>query len=427
MLSLLETQVDAVTERIAQARGSLAWCWLARDNGGGPKLLLLTIRSGVDVVPATLRYGDLIVSCEQLEPAEAARRLRDLRASDDGGPEIVIRRGERVRPYWLFSRHHVYARASLPWPTYYVDGLDLEDVRDEVQRLDLHRPLLAPGSPHYPSLIAMVSERLYGVPPEALGMDMRSGIFIALADDRARIGEVTFEEGVARVPIEERWPGSARGLALHASWRMERGSADRGQFESQIDASGTVHIDTTGVPAEMSIALADDSELVDHHGWAPDAPRPEDLAYPVERIRRLLLEGEHRRLDYKQSLNEERDRVVNTIAAFANGEGGTLLLGVDNDLNPVGHEGTLDHMRERITSMVRDRIDPPVDAEVSAVDIDGHQIFVIDVPSGDAAARPYMCRGRVYVRPYGSTRIAKHYEVRLLSHVPRMRSPLGLF
>lgn len=429
MLTLPEVELDEVTRRIERARGPLAWCWLARVKGDTSKLILLTIRSGVTVIPSSLRYGDLIVSCEQIEPSEAARRIRERRAAEDDGPEIVIRRGsERVRPYWLFSRHRVYSRAALPWPTYYIDGIELEEVRDEAQRLDLQRPLVARGAPHYPTLMAMVSERLHGVGPEALGMDMRSGIFVALADDRARIGEVTFEEGVASVPIEERWPGGAEGLCLTASWRMERGAAMYGQFESPISGADTLRIDTGGVPAEMSIVIvADGNEIVDQHGWTPDGARPEDLAYPVERIRRLLLEGEHRQLENKVSLNEESDRVVATIAAFANGEGGTILLGVDDDLNPVGHEGKLDAMRNRIVNMVRSRIDPPVDVEVSVVDIDGNQIFVIDVPQGHAAARPYMCSGRVHVRPNGSTRIAKHYEVRLLSQSPRMRSPLGLF
>ena len=54
---------------------------------------------------------------------------------------------------------------------------------------------------------------------------------------------------------------------------------------------------------------------------------------------RWLGEGEHGQLEYKQTLKEEKTRVsfAETVAAFANGAGGVVLIGVDDEGRPVGY------------------------------------------------------------------------------------------
>ena len=71
-----------------------------------------------------------------------------------------------------------------------------------------------------------------------------------------------------------------------------------------------------------------------------------DLSAGVVQIDELIAEGEHNGLEFKSSLRWdlnlskiEKDReldVLKAIAAFNNGEGGTLLIGVDDDQNVLG-------------------------------------------------------------------------------------------
>lgn len=56
----------------------------------------------------------------------------------------------------------------------------------------------------------------------------------------------------------------------------------------------------------------------------------------VERIQKLLKEGEGIRIEYKEARTQLPSNTFETICAFLNRDGGDLLLGVDDDTNVQG-------------------------------------------------------------------------------------------
>ena len=124
----------------------------------------------------------------------------------------------------------------------------------------------------------------------------------------------------------------------------------------------------------------------------------------------LLQQPEGERLEFIDHL-PDRDRLLVTIAAFANTSGGTLVLGIDDQTRQprgLNHPGTvLGHALE----WVREGIAPPLAVEGEDVEFEpGRHVVVIHVPRGDEP--PYIADGRVVERradrvvPISSERLA---------------------
>jgi ATP-dependent DNA helicase RecG len=109
----------------------------------------------------------------------------------------------------------------------------------------------------------------------------------------------------------------------------------------------------------------------------------------------LIRAGEGERTEFKAQWS---DTALETLAAFANGRGGTLLVGVDDDGRVIGWQGNEQDLRattDRIANALR--IQPSLEVRV----LSGERVLVIDVsPSGT----PIAYRGRYYRRIGNTTR-----------------------
>lgn len=158
--------------------------------------------------------------------------------------------------------------------------------------------------------------------------------------------------------------------------------------------------------------------IVDRIAWAkrrPTASAPE-----------LIKAGESARVEFKSSArynlhSKQRDErlefvIAKTVAAFSNTEGGVLLIGVDDDGNPVGLENDLSLMKQpdpdRYELWLGDWLTSTIgivgaaQIQTSFEQIDGSDICVIRVP---ASTRPIFVTGKdkqrsFYIRAGNSTR-----------------------
>lgn len=110
---------------------------------------------------------------------------------------------------------------------------------------------------------------------------------------------------------------------------------------------------------------------------------------PVAELTALASQGESTFLEYKQELPDDtqasKRKVLKTVVAFANGDGGTMPFGVDGDdvtgavLGLVGRPAVL---LRRLNSLVRDRVTPAPSFTLSGQDLDGKYIIRLEVTSG---------------------------------------------
>lgn len=86
--------------------------------------------------------------------------------------------------------------------------------------------------------------------------------------------------------------------------------------------------------------------------------------------------------DFKAMLEDKKPKSwLKSVSAFANGNGGSLFFGIDNDRNVVGLQD-IQLTSENISSFVRDRLDPIPEVELIPLVMDGKQILQLKVKEG---------------------------------------------
>lgn len=149
------------------------------------------------------------------------------------------------------------------------------------------------------------------------------------------------------------------------------------------------------IPPGSWLALHRGHDLLDRRGLDPAWGGLGDVEIevdPVTEVEVLIRGGEIASTEFKRQLpSGERDSiltVMKTIAAFANGDGGTVLFGVEDDGAIRGL--AVDDLRDavdRLTSLVRDWVRPLPDFHPTLASVDGKQVLLVRVQPG--AETPY--------------------------------------
>lgn len=129
-------------------------------------------------------------------------------------------------------------------------------------------------------------------------------------------------------------------------------------------------------------------------------------------ITKLAKKGESTTLELKRS-TAELDRAVETLVAFLNAKGGTVLIGVRGNGSAEGME-VADKTRQQVAAAVR-QIEPAADVAIEYVEVAPRRA-VIKLTCETGSHGPYTVDGRAYIRVDNTTRRMKseEYEERVL-------------
>ena len=98
--------------------------------------------------------------------------------------------------------------------------------------------------------------------------------------------------------------------------------------------------------------------------------------------------------DFKLMLEEKKPKSwLKSVSAFANGSGGSLFFGIDNDGNVKGLDD-VQHVCETISSRIRDYMDPLPEVEMIPQAIDGLHVLQLKVNSGHYTPYYYVGDGQ---------------------------------
>jgi hypothetical protein len=233
---------------------------------------------------------------------------------------------------------------------------------------------------------------------------------IALAPDyRARVAQVRLARSAIGVTIEAPEGGES---SIIAKGYFEDAQGRKQHFDLTFHDL-TASIETAGYPRNLIIILLsrDDGDVIDEWLYNPSAGL--DPGALMERssgedLDALILSGESETLEFKRQI-PKGPALADTISAFANSIGGQILVGVDDNAEVVGCEGS--KVQEKITQMVDHYCSPVPAFSVANVTIRDQQIIIITVPEG--GDKPYAMAGGngVYVRSGPTTRRANRYEI----------------
>lgn len=114
----------------------------------------------------------------------------------------------------------------------------------------------------------------------------------------------------------------------------------------------------------------------------------------AEEIKSLAKSGEGYNADFKLKVPGKVRELTEEVCAFANSEGGFLLIGINDNGQIIG--ASIDNpKRSAIQDSIRD-ISPAIHVNIYSVDVDDKSIWVIEVPSGKD--KTYVLSGAIYLR-----------------------------
>lgn len=156
-------------------------------------------------------------------------------------------------------------------------------------------------------------------------------------------------------------------------------------------------------------------KMVDH--WA-------DLEMS-HNLLRLCSAGESQTVEFKRELPLQKRDLAKEVAAFASTEGGTILLGIDDDGTVVGVQGAQaasvrDELMARVVGICQ-QVEPPVLPRLVWASSGGRAVFCVQVEKGGEP--PYYVDSRPFIRHANVSRPANPAEVKALLATPAAKKP----
>ncbi len=138
------------------------------------------------------------------------------------------------------------------------------------------------------------------------------------------------------------------------------------------------------------------------------------MTLATNKITSLIEQGENSSIEFKLQ-NVHQDSIAKEIVAFANTQGGTILLGIDDQGTVCGIDLSK-NWEEWIANIARNNVIPSIQVEYSEIDFENKRIGIIDVPKG--IEKPYQSNKNYYFIRVGSTsRAASQGELmRMFQH-----------
>lgn len=132
-----------------------------------------------------------------------------------------------------------------------------------------------------------------------------------------------------------------------------------------------------------------------------------------------IVHGESKNIEFKETLPDKSEKYMKTIIAFANTQGGQLIVGVNDvtrEVTGVDMDSVFKIM-DRITNAVSDSCIPQIVPDITFQTIEGKTIIVVYVAPG--ANRPYYMKSRgkeggTYIRVAGTSRQADADKIKEL-------------
>jgi len=137
----------------------------------------------------------------------------------------------------------------------------------------------------------------------------------------------------------------------------------------------------------------------------------------LKTIIKNLLTAESTYVDFKVSLEKDKPKSwLKTVVAFANGLGGSLLFGVDDDRNIIGLKD-IHSDAEKISNFIKTKVDPMLMFELQPLSLEGKDILLLNITPGKMTPYYYVNDGTriTFVRIGNESVIAPAYIIHELT------------
>ena len=150
------------------------------------------------------------------------------------------------------------------------------------------------------------------------------------------------------------------------------------------------------------------------------------LAVNASDLRRLIFAGEGRTIDFKKTITHPH-KLAKSLAAFANTEGGYLLIGVMDDRQIIGIDP--EEEQHQLARSATEYCQPAVPYEAEVIELEEGPVLSVYVPASEE--RPHVAfnrrrEGKVYVRMHDKCLEASPLTVRSMEAARQKPQPIPL-
>lgn len=304
-----------------------------------------------------------------------------------------------------------YDRTSLAWPSVIYQPRLVGP-----QSTNLSGYLVGRGeTPSFPVLGAAFNAFMYddftlaGTSNPSLGE-----VTIRIVDQRARIHRVRIRPASLDVWVS--------GREVKGSY-LELNSTDDHQV-IELTRSGKVSFTLpTGLGNDGWIWLKSGNDWLDYrplNNWGGYKSKDIEEELPDDPgvvLSGLLTQGEGLHVEYKEKLpdtREEKRHVFKTVVAFANGAGGTIVLGIKDDGQVCGLTEKPQESRSRLTDLLRDLVTPSPNVRIMAERHENCDLALLSVAPNDGTVHALTMnpnKPEYYVRRDATTYYAQPDEI----------------
>lgn len=244
---------------------------------------------------------------------------------------------------------------------------------------------------------------------------------VHIAEKQGRIGPIHISATEMTVEID--------GDAVAGCELELYGESDRAA--KRLDGPGvTTFTLSSGLPNHAWVWLKRGTMWLDYRsvfsqsGWTGDlAKAGVTIDMPIDpqaNVEALVYAGENPQIEFKERLPDRKTRrTLKTVAAFANGDGGSIVFGINQDeATVVGLEGDLVQMRDRLINLIHATIFPMPQVVAGTYVVEGKNILVLEVEPGQIPPYGIVADGasrdtpEYYVRRGANTYYAQPGELR---------------
>jgi hypothetical protein len=213
---------------------------------------------------------------------------------------------------------------------------------------------------------------------------------IRIADTRGWLGEVHVTPTQLTAQVHGNGLTDARLELFSATDRAEEPIAVEGPVAFPLDY---------GLPPDAWLWLKQGTEWLDYRSIDPRSSWSADLEFagvtidvpsdPQANVEALLAAGEGPEVEFKRELpatTEQKRKHFKTVAAFANGDGGVMVFGMDPDELTVVGLGNEDpkKLRDLLYALIHRAVVPSPSVVIEDHQVDGKTILVLHVEPGPA-------------------------------------------
>lgn len=275
--------------------------------------------------------------------------------------------------------------------------------------------LVSDASPFFPDFNTAIWQLLFDTVDQSRAGTLSGELMdVRLSDKRAWIDSLQITPAVMTVHVLGEEVNGTRLEVWPAldSWTSQR-----------LEGVGDVAIPLpAGVPSGTWVALSRDREVLDYRQLVPPSgygPTVDNLTIEVNTVthlEQLISRGEGESIEFKSQVSgNNKDKLLRTVAAFANGIGGTILIGVEDNGMVAGINLSIGVEKDRISNMIRTSVTPEPSIRLQDGKVEGKDIVAVYVDKGSAP--PYGLLPdppKFYVRRGATTVPARQHEVRAL-------------